>query len=200
MTLAWLFPLLGYLCGSIASAIIVCRLMGLPDPRFGGSKNPGATNVLRLGGKKAATATLLGDVLKGVVPVLAAHALGLDEPVRALTALAAFLGHLFPVFFGFNGGKGVATAIGAIMALAWPVGVAFGLTWLAVATITRYSSAASLAGAAVSPLAALAAGEPLSYAVVLSVMAVFILLRHRENIARLIEGREGRIGEKKTGH
>ncbi len=199
MTLAWLFPLIGYLCGSIASAVIVCRVMGLPDPRSDGSRNPGATNVLRLAGKKAAIATLLGDVLKGVLPVLAAHALALDEPVRALTALAAFLGHLYPVFFGFKGGKGVATAIGAIAALAWPVGVVFGIVWLMVARITRYSSAASLSGAAASPLAAFALGQPPSYGLVLAVMAVFILLRHRENIARLIEGREGRIGEKKTG-
>ena len=195
----WLFPLLGYLCGSIASAIVVCRLMGLPDPRSGGSGNPGATNVLRLGGKKAAIATLIGDVLKGVIPVALAHRAHAPELIIALTALSAFLGHLFPIFFGFKGGKGVATAIGAITALAWPIGVVFGLVWLLVAGLTRFSSAASLAASALSPVAAVALKQPPDYAIVLAVMAGFIVTRHRENIRRLRAGTEGRIGERRTG-
>jgi glycerol-3-phosphate acyltransferase PlsY len=138
----YLLPVAGYLSGSLASAIIICRLMGLPDPRQGGSGNPGATNVLRLGGKKAAALTLVADILKGVMPVLIAHLLQLPPWSIALTALAAFLGHLYPVFFRFQGGKGVATALGATAALSWPVGIAFTLTWLVVAAASRFSSLA----------------------------------------------------------
>ena len=192
-------PVVGYLAGSVASAVIVCKLMGLPDPRTGGSGNPGATNVLRLGGKKAAILTLLGDVLKGVLPVLAAHALEVSEPARALTALGAFLGHLYPVFFGFKGGKGVATAFGATAALAWPVGAVFALLWLSLAAITRYSSIASLVSAVTSPLVAIMLQPQLSHALALAVIAGFVIVRHRENIGRLKAGTEGRIGEKKTG-
>lgn len=196
--LPWLIPIAGYLAGSVASAVIVCRLMGLPDPRSGGSGNPGATNVLRLGGKKAALLTLVGDVLKGVLPVLLAHALGLPPWSVALTALACFLGHLFPVFFGFRGGKGVATAGGAIVALSWPVGVALILTWLVVATITRYSSASSLVAAAAAPLAALVMGNPGAHVVALAAMTALVFWRHAENIQRLRAGTESRIGQSKS--
>jgi len=199
MLLAVAMPLLGYLAGSLASAVIVCRTMGLPDPRTGGSGNPGATNVLRLGGKKAAVLTLLGDVLKGVLPVLAAHALEVPEPARALTALAAFLGHLYPVFFRFQGGKGVATAFGAIIALSWPVGLVFGLLWLAVAATSRYASVASLSAAAAAPVAALGLLGDTTQAAVLALMGALVWWRHRENIARLRAGTEGRIGAGRTG-
>ena len=199
LLLAVALPLIGYLAGSLASAVIVCRAMGLPDPRTGGSGNPGATNVLRLGGKKAAVLTLLGDVLKGVLPVLAAHALQAPQPALALTALAAFLGHLYPVFFRFQGGKGVATAFGAIVALSWPVGLVFGLLWIALAAITRYASVASLSAATAAPLAALALPGNTTYAAVLAVVAALIWWRHRENVARLRAGTEGRIGAKRTG-
>ncbi len=192
-------PIAGYLAGSLASAVIVCRLMGLPDPRSGGSGNPGATNVLRLGGKKAAVLTLIGDLLKGVLPVLAAHALEVSEPARALTALAAFLGHLYPVFFGFKGGKGVATAAGATMALAWPVGLVFAVLWIGLAAITRYASVASLTAAVTSPVVAIMLQPQFSYALAVAVIAGFVVARHRENIARLRAGTEGRIGEKRTG-
>jgi glycerol-3-phosphate acyltransferase PlsY len=175
MALAYAFPLLGYLMGSLASAIIVCRAMGLPDPRSVGSGNPGATNVLRLGGRKAAALTLAGDVLKGVAPVLAAHALAVPDPALALTALGAFLGHLYPVFFRFQGGKGVATALGAIAALSWPVGLAFAPAFAWVLTVNGY------------------------HAAVLAVVAVLIAWRHRANIRRLLDGSEGRIGQKSTG-
>ena len=199
MLLAVALPIIGYLCGSLACAVIVCRAMGLPDPRTGGSGNPGTTNVLRLGGKRAAVLTLLGDVLKGVLPVLAAHALEVPGPALALTALAAFLGHLYPVFFRFQGGKGVATAFGAIVALSWPVGLVFGLLWVALAAITRYASVASLGAAVAAPLAALALLGDTTYAAVLAVVAALIWWRHRENVARLRAGTEGRIGAKRTG-
>jgi len=196
MLLAAALVVLGYLSGSLASAIVVCRLMGLPDPRSGGSRNPGATNVLRLAGRGAAALTLAGDVLKGLVPVLAAHALGASAAALAATALAAFLGHLYPVFFGFRGGKGVATAFGVSAALAWPVAVAMGLTWLAVALLGRYSSLASLCAGALAPLyAAWLTGEP-AYVAGLAVMGALLVWRHRANIARLRAGTESRIGHK----
>jgi len=199
MIAQFLLPVAGYLAGSLASAIIVCRLMGLPDPRQGGSGNPGATNVLRLGGKKAAALTLVGDTLKGVAPVAIAHLLQLPPWSVALTALAAFLGHLYPVFFRFQGGKGVATALGATAALSWPVGIAFTITWLAVAAGLRYSSLASLLATAASPVFAIVLTANRTNAVVLCIIAIFIFWRHRQNIARLRAGTEGRIGQKSTG-
>jgi glycerol-3-phosphate acyltransferase PlsY len=126
-------PVVGYLCGSVASAVVVCRMMKLPDPRKGGSGNPGATNVLRLGGKKAAGLTLAGDVLKGVVPVLLAHLLTDSPAIIAGTAVAAVVGHMYPVFFGFKGGKGVATAFGAVAALVYPVALFMGAVWVLAA-------------------------------------------------------------------
>jgi len=141
----------GYLFGSISTAIIVCKLMGLPDPRTTGSRNPGATNVARIGGKKAAALTLAGDLLKGLIPVLTAHALQADATVLAGTALAAFLGHLYPVFFGFQGGKGVATALGVIYGLYWPVGLLTTAVWLAMALLFRISSLAALTAMLVMP-------------------------------------------------
>ena len=144
MDITYLLVPAGYLFGSISAAIIVCRLMGLPDPRTEGSRNPGATNVARLGGKKAAALTLAGDMLKGLLPVLAAHALQAGPLVLALTALAAFLGHLYPVFFGFQGGKGVATALGVTFGLHWMIGLLTAATWLATALLFRYSSLSAL--------------------------------------------------------
>jgi glycerol-3-phosphate acyltransferase PlsY len=134
--------IISYLFGSLSSAIIVCKLMGLTDPRTTGSNNPGATNVLRIGGKVPAVITLLGDVLKGVIPVLAAKWYGLPPLGLALVTLAAFLGHLFPVFFRFQGGKGVATLIGCLLALSWPVGLCWMATWLVMALLFRSSSPA----------------------------------------------------------
>jgi glycerol-3-phosphate acyltransferase PlsY len=197
--LTYVFPVLGYLAGSLASAIIVCRVMGLPDPRSGGSGNPGATNVLRLGGKKAALLTLLGDVFKGVIPVLIAHALELPALSIALTSLGCFLGHLYPVFFRFQGGKGVATAFGAIIALNWQVGLAFGLIWLGLAGVTRYSSIASLIAALMAPVAAWFLSGQIADVAALSCIAMFIFLRHKANIQRLLAGTEGKIGQKTTG-
>jgi glycerol-3-phosphate acyltransferase PlsY len=185
----------GYLFGSLASAVVVCRILRLPDPRDGGSGNPGATNVLRLGGRKAAAITLAGDVLKGVAPVLIGRWLDADPAVLAATALAAFLGHLFPVFFGFRGGKGVATAFGAVAALAWPVALAMGVSWLAVAVATRYASLASLTAAVVAPLAATVLAPNRANLAVLAVMTGLLMWRHRANIGRLRDGTESRIGQ-----
>jgi len=144
--------ILAYLFGSISSAIIVCKLMGLPDPRTQGSQNPGATNVLRIGGKKAAIITLLGDMLKGVIPILAAKWYGLDPTGIACVTFAAFFGHLFPIFFRFQGGKGVATAIGCLLALSLPVGLSWLATWIIIAIIFRYSSLSSLITSLLAPV------------------------------------------------
>lgn len=148
MLVILLFIVLGYLAGSVSTAIIVCRAMGLPDPRNEGSRNPGATNVLRLGGKKAAAITLAGDFLKGLLPVLLARLAGVEATGLALIALAAFLGHLYPIFFGFQGGKGVATAFGAILGLSAPVALAALATWLIMAFVLRISSLSALTAAA----------------------------------------------------
>lgn len=185
-----------YLCGSVASAIIVCRLMGLPDPRSGGSGNPGATNVLRLGGKGPAALTLLGDVLKGVIPVLVAAYLATPPAVWMACGLAAFIGHLFPVFFRFQGGKGFATALGVVVALHWQAFLCMGLTWLAVAGLFRYSSLASLCAAIAAPLGAWLLGGPAAFVWGLSAMAVLLFWRHKGNIERLLAGTESRIGQK----
>lgn len=189
----------GYLIGSIATAIITCRLLGLEDPRRVGSGNPGATNVLRTGGKKAAIITLLGDMLKGLIPVLIAHALGLDEPWIAATALAAFLGHLYPVFFGFKGGKGVATALGVLLGLHWGVGLATLATWLVAAAISRISSLSALIAALLAPaFTGWFTGSAWLTASTL-VMTLLIYWRHRSNIRNLLAGTEGRIGTPKSG-
>ena len=193
MLINLLLPLMGYLFGSISSAIIVSKMMGLKDPRTEGSGNPGATNVLRLGGKKAAIITLVGDLLKGLLPVIIAKAITSDPMVLALTALAAFLGHLYPVFFGFKGGKGVATAIGAIIGLSPASAGLLFLTWLAVAVISRYSSLAALTASAAAPIYAWWLGLPYQVILVFLLIAVMLFWRHRENIARLLAGTESKI-------
>ena len=188
--------LVAYLAGSAASAILVCRAMGLPDPRGEGSGNPGATNVLRIGGKGPAALTLAGDVLKGVFPVLLAKSLALSPTVEALCALAAFLGHLHPLYFRFRGGKGVATAFGAITALAWPVGCVMGALWLAVAAATRYVSLASMIAVLGAPVAALWLAPHPANLGVLAVIAAWVPWRHRANIRRLVDGTESRLGRR----
>src|SRR4030065_681856 len=147
----YLLPVFAYLVGSVSSAIVIARLFGLRDPREVGSGNPGATNILRYGRKKAAILTLLGDMLKGAVPVLLAHALGVDSVILALTMLAAFIGHVFPVFHGFKGGKGVATAFGALVAMNGWVGLALVGSWLVMAFTTRYSSLSAITVAVLAP-------------------------------------------------
>ena len=185
-----------YLAGSVASAIIVCRMLALPDPREGGSGNPGATNVLRLGGKKAAALTLAGDVAKGLVPVLVANLMGLDPWVTGACAIAAFAGHLYPIFFGFKGGKGYATALGVIAGLSTTTFVAVGLTWLAVAGIWRYSSLAALASIALTPVYAWFLTGHVEWTIATVTIAVFVFIRHKGNIERLVSGTESKIGQK----
>ena len=193
MTLHLLLVLGAYLLGSVSSAIVVCRLMGLPDPRTQGSRNPGATNVLRIGGRKAAAITLLGDSLKGLLPMVAAHLLGASETLLALTGLAAFLGHLYPLFFGLKGGKGVATALGVQFGLYWPLGLGVALIWLLIAKVMHISSLAALTSMALAPLLLwfLWPSPPL----LLMQLAITLLLfwRHRSNIRKLLSGEEGRI-------
>ena len=179
-----------YLFGSISTAIIVCKLMGLADPRSQGSGNPGATNVLRVGGKKPAAITLAGDSLKGLLPVLLAQWLGVSDMTLALVGLAAFLGHLYPVFFGFRGGKGVATLFGVLFGLHWGVGLATVASWLFVAKILKISSLAALVA---SPLALLYIWLLIpsrEFIIITSIMTVLLYWRHRSNIQRLMQGTE----------
>jgi glycerol-3-phosphate acyltransferase PlsY len=206
-----LYPLLAavaaYLVGSLSFAIIVSRAMGLQDPRTFGSRNPGATNVLRSGSKAAAIITLLLDALKGFLPVLAVKwfgkPYGLGDGTVALVGLAAFLGHLWPVFFRFKGGKGVATFIGVVFGIHPLLGLATGATWLIIAFFFRYASLASLICAVFVPAYYLLGDRIQWYAdnaiaVVLCVMAMLLAYRHRENINRLLRGKESRLGAKKA--
>jgi glycerol-3-phosphate acyltransferase PlsY len=196
-----------YLVGSLSFAVIVSRVMGLDDPRTYGSQNPGATNVLRSGNKKAAIATLLFDALKGYFPVLLVKLygpdFGLDDRAVALVAISAFIGHLWPVFFGFKGGKGVATAAGVLFGVEPILGAATMGTWLIVAIFFRYSSLAALAASVFAP-AYYWLGDKVAWAtsdaelLAVVVMSALLLMRHKDNIARLVAGQETRIGAKKA--
>ncbi len=179
-----------YLLGSISSAILLSRVMGFEDPRSEGSKNPGATNVLRIAGKKAAFFTLVGDFLKGLVPVLAAHALGADYLVIALTGFAAFLGHCFPLFFHFRGGKGVATAMAATIGFDWIVGGILVATWLLFAKVFKISSLAAIIAFAALPLVVYWRQQELTLAAVFVALSIILIWRHRGNIQRLLQGTE----------
>lgn len=192
--MAFLCALGGYLAGSIPFAILVSRALSMPDPRTYGSGNIGATNVLRSGNRAAALLTLLGDAMKGWAAVLAARLLGLGVELVALVGLAAFLGHLFPVWLRFRGGKGVATAAGVLIAFDWRVGLAAIAVWLAVVAATRYSSLGALAAALAAPVAAwyLIGMGPLFGAIV--AMSILLVARHHTNIAKLARGEESRIG------
>ncbi|MET0310946.1 MAG: glycerol-3-phosphate 1-O-acyltransferase PlsY [Burkholderiaceae bacterium] len=195
-----------YLFGSLAFAVIVSRVMGLKDPRTFGSKNPGATNVLRSGSRPAAVITLLLDALKGFLPIALVkwfgQPYGLEDGTMALVALAAFLGHLWPVFFRFQGGKGVATYFGVVFGITWMLGVAAGLTWLIIAFFFRYSSLASLVTAVFAPAFYLF-GDRIGWytdkpvLLALFIMSVLLAYRHRENIDRLLKGTESKLGAKK---
>jgi glycerol-3-phosphate acyltransferase PlsY len=205
------FPLLAvavaYLIGSLSFAVLVSRVMGLHDPRTYGSKNPGATNVLRSGNKAAAVLTLLLDVGKGWLPVMLVRwygkDYGLEEGTQAMVGLAAFVGHLFPLFFRFEGGKGVATALGVLLGLHWMLGLATALTWIIIAWFFRYSSLAALVAAVFAPVyyvfgdgVAWYTEKSILFAV--SVMALLLIWRHAPNIGRLVKGNESRLGKKKT--
>jgi glycerol-3-phosphate acyltransferase PlsY len=201
--LSLLAALAGYLIGSLSFAVIVSRAMGLSDPRSYGSGNPGATNVLRSGNKAAAILTLVFDALKGYVPVLAVllwgPKYGLEEGTAALVGLAAFLGHLWPVFFRFQGGKGVATAAGVIFALNPLLGVATLATWLIIAWFTRYSSLAAIVSAAFAPIYQLLIWEAGPIALALIIMGLLLVWRHQANIKKLLAGTESKLGQKAGG-
>ncbi len=190
-----IFTIAGYLLGSVSSAVVVSRLMNLPDPRSEGSGNPGATNVLRLGNKVGAGLTLSGDILKGVLPVLAARWLSDDSLSVALAGAGAFFGHLFPLFFGFKGGKGVATALGVFATISLPVAGGLALTWLVVALVFRYSSMAALMSAASAPLWTWWLLATPVYTGLAVLLALMLILRHRANIGRLLAGTESKIGK-----
>jgi len=203
----FLAVLAAYLVGSLAFAVIVSKLMGLADPRTFGSKNPGATNVLRSGSKAAAIVVLLLDACKGLVPVLLVKFFGkpygMGDGTIAMVGLAAFLGHLYPVFFKFKGGKGVATFLGVVFGIHWALGLAAAATWLVIAFFFRYSSLASLVTAVFAPVYYLLGNRVAWYAetpiaIALAIMAGLLFWRHRENIARLMEGKESKLGSKKA--
>lgn len=191
-----LFFIVGaYLLGSISSAILACKLLQLPDPRTQGSGNPGATNVLRMAGKKLAILVLIGDALKGALPVLLAKYVGCTMSELSWIACAAFLGHLYPVFFGFRGGKGVATAIGGLLALAWPLACTALLTWLVVLIVFRYVSLASIIAAiSVAICAWWLVPHTAHPAIVL--MSTLLIWRHRANMQRLLAGTENKLGKR----
>jgi glycerol-3-phosphate acyltransferase PlsY len=197
----WLIPL-AYLLGSVSFAVVVSKAMGLPDPYTHGSKNPGATNVLRTGNKVAAALTLFGDAAKGWVAVTIARAV-LGDPISSdnnlmlgLVAIAVFLGHLYPIFYRFKGGKGVATAAGILFAISWVLGLATLGTWLIVAFFMRYSSLAALSAAAFAPLyfTFLFGRQPMGLAIL--VMSLLLIYRHRSNIRNLMNGTETRLAKK----
>ena len=190
-----------YLIGSLSFAVIVSKFYGLDDPRSYGSGNPGATNVLRSGRKKAAALTLFGDALKGLVAVLLARWLqsyfGLADEVVAAVAVAVLVGHMWPLFFGFKGGKGVATALGVLLALSWPVALICAAVWLMMAFGLKISSLAALAATVISPLAAMFLVQQPSWQAAIAVIAALVLLRHRSNIQNLLSGKESKIGSGK---
>ena len=184
-----------YLLGSVACAVLVSKMMGLGDPREQGSGNPGATNVLRIHGWPAAAMTLAGDLLKGVIPVVLAKSLAVPDSIVALTGLAAFLGHIYPVFYGFRGGKGVATYVGVLLGTHWLLGLGFIGVWLAVAGASRISSLAALIAAGLTPIFSWFILPRAAYLCSVAVMTLVLIWRHRTNIQNLIHGTEGRIGK-----
>ena len=193
MDFIWL--LIGYLFGSASSAIIVCRAFGHGDPRSDGSGNPGTTNVLRLYGKVAAALTFFGDVAKGVIPVLACAQLGFEPLAIAFAGCGAFLGHLYPIFFRFEGGKGVATLVGVLLAFSPWLGLAFIGSWITVALVTRYSSLAALSATALAPIFAQLLGAELAVVCAVAGMGALVYWRHQSNIRNLLGGRESKIGK-----
>ncbi len=192
------YVFLGYLIGSVSSAIIVCRLFGFPDPRTEGSNNPGATNVLRIAGKKFAIIVLFGDMLKGFLPVFILNILGEGSVTLGFVCLATVLGHMYPVFFKFKGGKGVATALGALLGFHWLLGGAVIATWLVVALLSHYSSLASILTMVLAPFYSLAVTRHLSAFIPLALMAMAVLYKHNENITRLMKGKEPKIKLKRS--
>lgn len=191
--LDYTLPVLAYLFGSISSAIIVCRILGYPDPRTTGSNNPGATNVLRIASKGAAITTLIGDFLKGLIPVLISLQLTSDTLILALVGFGAFLGHLFSLFFQFKGGKGVATAVGVFSGISWQLALCLFLVWLAVAVTTRLSSLAALTATTLAPVIIFWLLNDNYYLLISIFIGLLLFWRHRENIHRLSNGTESKI-------
>jgi glycerol-3-phosphate acyltransferase PlsY len=186
----WLLAPLAYLTGSVSSAIIVCKLMGLADPRENGSGNPGATNVMRIGGKKAAAITLIGDAVKGLLPVLLAKFLAVNGAVLSLVAFSAFLGHLYPIFFEFKGGKGVATSLGVALGVHWLLGLAIFGTWLLVYKIGKISSLSALVAACLAPFYVWLIVGDADLTATFILISLILLWRHKSNIQRLLAGSE----------
>ncbi len=194
--LPYILAILAYLLGSISTAILTCKVMGLADPRTVGSKNPGATNVLRHGGKKAAAFTLIGDMLKGLIPVLIAKLAGMDNTWIMIIGLAAFLGHLYSIYFKFKGGKGVATAIGVYVGINWIAGLMMIVTWLFIAKVLKISSLAALIATLLTPLYFhfVMHNSPITAGMMLITLLIF--WRHRSNIKNMLDGTENKIGPK----
>ena len=192
------YVILGYLFGSVCSAVSVCRLFSLPDPQTEGSKNPGATNVLRIAGKKYAIIVLITDMLKGFLPVFLANLLGAGPTALGFICLAAVLGHMYPVFFKFKGGKGVATALGALLGFHWLLGSLVIATWLVVALISRYSSLASVIAIVLAPFYSLYVIQNPSAFIPLGLMMMFVVYKHHGNLTRLMDGTEPKIKLKKA--
>lgn len=186
--------LIAYLFGSISSAVIVARIMSLPDPRNIGSGNPGATNVLRTGNKKAAAITLLGDLLKGLIPVLLAAGLQFEPLALCAVGLAAIIGHMYPIFLGFKGGKGVATTLGVLFGVSWPLALGWIIVWLSVARISAYSSLAALVATVLLPIAAWLMNYSQAVVLLTLVISILVVWRHRGNIKNLLSGKETKIG------
>lgn len=197
-TFTWIVAaVVGYLFGSVSSAVVVCRLMGLPDPRTQGSGNPGATNVLRVGGKKAAAITLLGDLLKGLIPVLVIRLMWPEAMNAWLVAgIGAFFGHLFPLFFAFKGGKGVATAIGVLLAWSPYLALIVIAIWLLVFAVTKVSSLSALIASFCAPWIGFIMIDNRKVPMMILAMVAVLIYRHKENIARLKSGQEGAFKKK----
>ncbi len=190
-----LFAVLAYVIGSFSTAIITCKIMGIEDPRTTGSNNPGATNVLRHGGKKAAIITLFGDMLKGLIPVLVVSQLQLEAPVIALVGLFALLGHVFPVYYGFKGGKGVATYYGVILGMDWQVGLIALAIWLAVAALLKISSLSALVSIFATPFLIWYFSQSIELTAAVALMSIIVFWRHQKNIKALLQGSEDKIGK-----
>jgi glycerol-3-phosphate acyltransferase PlsY len=196
----WLLVPASYLIGSLSMAIIVCYCFGLPDPRTIGSNNPGATNVLRIGGNKAKTAALItffGDIIKGLIPILIARQLGADEIIQALVGLAACIGHLYPVFFGFKGGKAIATSLGVLLGFSWALGGIVFCTWALVLGISRTSSLAALISACLVPVYTMWLAPHPAFIAASFIIFCISIWRHTDNIKRLLKGEEHRFGKNK---
>lgn len=191
-----LFAALAYLIGSVSTAIITCKIMGLDDPRTIGSRNPGATNVLRHGNKMAAIITLTGDMLKGLIPVLIVTQFQADPLSIAAVGLFAFLGHLFPVYYGFKGGKGVATFYGVIIGMSWQVGIIAIAIWLTVAALMKISSLSALVSITSTPFVLWQFSQSAELTSIAALMSVLVIWRHLSNIRSLLRGEEARIGKK----